>query len=251
MRRWIVAGALLFVAFLAASLPAGVLAPALAPHATLVNPRGTVWRGGAEALALKILPVELRLPDFRWDMRLARLWRGELAVDARFGAAAEPSRAILVAGFSGRAAEDVRVTLPAGPVLQALPLADLWRPGGELRLQAKRLAFADGSISGDAELDWLDASVRLSPVTPLGSYRLLATGAGGGARFRVETARGPLLVAGAGDWSPKAGGRFAGSARAEAGFQDRLALLLTLMGKRDPAGAYAIDLALPPAGRKS
>ncbi len=80
-------------------------------------------------------------------------------------------------------------------------------------------------------LEMNDIASRLSPVKPLGAYKLALDWRGSQARLTLVTVRGPMLLNGSGKLQ---NGRlqFSGNAEAEAGQEARLANLLNLLGQR-------------------
>lgn len=78
----------------------------------------------------------------------------------------------------------------------------------------------------------LNLSSALSPLQPVGTYRLaLHSDAPGGPALTLSTRQGPLLLQGQGDWS-LGHFRFRGEARASAGQQGALDNLLNILGRR-------------------
>lgn len=113
------------------------------------------------------------------------------------------------------------------------------RARGSLQLQSRELQLhltpERWLLSGSVQLDALDVSSRLSPLAPLGSYRLRLAG-GETAAVELSTLRGNLLLSGKGQWTQR-GLRFQGQAQAATGFEDTLGNLLNILGTRQ--GAHA------------
>ena len=105
------------------------------------------------------------------------------------------------------------------------------RPGGVLELRWTDGELTRGAFDGELEVDWRDAQSALSPVVPLGSYRLRVAGRAGPASVELETLAGPLEMRGSG----KIEGShisFRGVAAAERDMQPALNGLLGLLGMR-------------------
>ena len=104
-----------------------------------------------------------------------------------------------------------------------------------LRTQDLTLAWASGrqTLQGQAQLDALDMSSRLSTLKPMGSYRVRLQG-GTAPGFTLETLEGSLQLSGSGQW---VGGRlrFEGVATAAPDRQEALSNLLNILGRRDGA----------------
>lgn len=90
-------------------------------------------------------------------------------------------------------------------------------------------------ILGAMNLEINDLASRLSPVKPLGSYDAEVEWRGSQATVMLKTIHGPMLLSGSGEIN---NGRlqFSGTARAEAGQEQRLANFLNLLGQRSKEG---------------
>jgi len=85
------------------------------------------------------------------------------------------------------------------------------------------------------QLDMTEIASALSPVKPLGAYQLQFDWRGTRAQLRLKTLSGPLQLQGGG---VLANGRleFSGEAWAQEGQEQRLAILLNLLGQRRHQG---------------
>jgi general secretion pathway protein N len=88
-------------------------------------------------------------------------------------------------------------------------------------------------LEGNAALDVLDASTRLSTLRPVGSYRLSFQGAQDAAlpSLKLETLNGSLLLSGSGQLTGNRW-RFNGEASAAPGFEAALNNFLDILGRR-------------------
>jgi general secretion pathway protein N len=111
-------------------------------------------------------------------------------------------------------------------------------------LAAPELHWNGDEARGSLQAEWRGAAIALSPVHPLGSYRLEAQGDGGPMKLSVATLEGPLRVTGRGTFSPPSRARFSGDARAEGDSARSLDPLLDLMGPRRADGARSVELRL-------
>ena len=73
----------------------------------------------------------------------------------------------------------------------------------------------------------------MSPVRPLGSYRIDATSAGPKTDLSLSTLAGPLRLTGSGQWSAGAGMRFTAEASADERERANLQGMLGLIGRRE------------------
>ena len=107
----------------------------------------------------------------------------------------------------------------------------------ELRTQGLRLQWMQQRlrVSGRAELTVRDAATRLTPLRPVGSYRLTVEG-GALPDLRLETLQGGLQLSGSGQWVGERL-RFTGEARAQPGTEAALDNVLNIIGRRDGSRA--------------
>jgi general secretion pathway protein N len=94
-------------------------------------------------------------------------------------------------------------------------------------------------VTGVTTLQMSDIASRLSPIKPLGAYDLTMEWRGQQAQVALKTVRGPMLLSGGGTFR---NGRlqFSGKAEAEEGQEERLAVLLNLLGQRRKEGNKTI-----------
>lgn len=252
--RWGVWGAVLgafiaMIAFAPAAWLARGVASATGERLLLTEVRGTVWSGSA-------LPVLTGGPGSRdaaalpgrlaWDLD----WRG-LRFDLRARQACCLNGELLLRLKPGFGTFSVEVAPPAGGTVGQWPaawLAGLGTPwntlqlGGVLQLATPGVVLESAQgrwrLRGDATLDVVSASSRLSTLPTLGSYRLRVQGsAADAATISLSTLEGALQLSGSGQWS---GGRarFRGEARAAEGSEAALNNLLNIIGRRQ--GALAV-----------
>jgi general secretion pathway protein N len=111
--------------------------------------------------------------------------------------------------------------------------------GGVLQLSSPGVVLESAQgrwqLRGDATLDLVSVSSRLSTLPTLGSYRLRLQGADA-ATITLSTLEGALQLSGSGQWS---GGRvrFRGEARASPESEAALNNLLNIIGRRQGAQA--------------
>ena len=91
-------------------------------------------------------------------------------------------------------------------------------------------------LQGQAQLDALGMSTRLSTLRPMGSYRLVLQGGrhGEAPTLQLSTLDGALLLSGSGQWVGQRL-RFTGEARAAPEREAALANLLNIIGRRSGA----------------
>lgn len=241
---WTAAAVLVVAATAIASLPAAWLSPLIERQTggrlSLGDPQGSVWQGSAFVgiAGAPDEPLSPLLPG-RFDWTLSPL--------ALVG--------IVDAGVRNPRALDAPLAIDGnwrrwqlGPATISLPaerLAALGaplntvQPSGLMRLSWPALtverAAGGVDIDGRMQLDMTEIASALSPVKPLGAYRMQFDWQGDKARLDLKSLSGPLLLEGAGSIVD---GRlqFSGQAWAQEGEEQRLAVLLNLLGQRRQVG---------------
>jgi general secretion pathway protein N len=141
---------------------------------------------------------------------------------------------VVVSGRAGRLrATRGQLVLPA---LSLERLGSPWttiRPSGTLTLSWGEVTLSGGRFEGKAAIELSQVASALTPVSPLGAYRIEITGSGAQAGLTMKTLVGPLKLAGEGRWDARSGLRFTAEASADESEQARLGPLLVLMGRRD------------------
>jgi general secretion pathway protein N len=96
-------------------------------------------------------------------------------------------------------------------------------------------------VQGNISAEWQYASSALTPVSPMGHYRLQTNGVWPGTQLDLSTISGPLELKGSGTIPEGGRLRFTGRAQAMAGtdpgVKSQLTGLISLLGRRDGEGA--------------
>jgi general secretion pathway protein N len=213
-------------------------------HVQWLNPRGTVWAGSAQMVLSggsgsrdqQALPGRLHWTLAPHWTGLQLSWRADCCMDA-------PTQLNVQLGWNTLQvqADDHRSQWPAA-LLSGLgaPWNTLQAEGQlQWRSEALQLHWAQGRLQmkGLAELTVLGLSSRLSPLKPVGSYRIQLSGTPEGTptpRLELSTQQGPLMLSGQGQWVG-ARLRFTGEASAQEGHEAALANLLNILGRRQGA----------------
>ena len=250
--RWAVAGAIVggavgAVAFAPASWLAHAVASASGERVLLTDSRGTVWSGSA-------VPVLAGGPGSRsaaalpgrlaWSIGLAGL-----TPEIRLTQPCCLNGTVALRVSPGLGRWSVALVPPQGwigqwPSAWLVGLGTPWNTlelGGSLRLLSPRFTLEWNAgrwrVDGEASVELVNASSRLSTLDALGSYRLRLVGdaaQGGQPQITLSTQDGALQLSGAGSWGP-GGVRFRGEARASPGDETALANLLNIIGRREGA----------------
>lgn len=225
--------------------PAAWLAPIVEEQTggriTLGDAQGSIWRGSAfiGAAPSGLDPVTPLLPG-RFDWRLS-----PTALIGVVDATLENPQALgvpvqVTGSWSQWQIGPSSLTLPAerlaalgAPLNTILPSGQMQLTWGVLQLarEGKRV-----DLTGSMQLDLTDVASRLSPIRPLGAYRVRMDWQGQKAQVQLSSLSGPMLLSGNGGIDS---GRFHFSGRAQAatGQEERLANLLNLLGQRRRDGA--------------
>ena len=241
---WAVAALLMVMATVIDKLPASWLAPWLEQQTqgrlSLGDPQGSVWHGsaflgGASSGNEPLVPL---LPGrFRWHL-------SPLLLLGRLDATIQNSRALdAPVNFTGNWRQwEVGPGSVQWPAQQLAALGaplNTLRPSGQMRLSWSELTLlsSGGSlqIDGRMQLDMTEIASALSPVKPLGAYRMQFDWQGNRAAITLKSLSGPLLLEGSG---AIVNGRlqFSGQAWAQEGHEKKLAILLNLLGQRRQIG---------------
>lgn len=243
--RALLLGAIAYGAFLLATIPAQVVArqadKASSGQARLPGAAGTAWNGSAR-LELKTRGLTLAIDEVRWRFLPARLLAGRAAFLVEARTSGLDARAEISRGAISWQARDLVAGGDASILAALHPLAVSWQPAGPITLESAHLEWDGRNASGTATIEWRDASLALSPLRPLGSWRAKAVAQGASANVSLETIEGPLRLAGVGMLLLPGRLEFSGDARAEPGRERDLEPLLDLIGPRRADGARAIEL---------
>ena len=215
------------------------LQSATAGHVQLQQAHGTLWNGsallvltgGAGSTDQAALPGRIH-----WQLRPN--WLGaSIRVNADCcTTAATPlhARALLQWGGASIQVNDATSQWPAEFVNGLGTPWNTIQPQGRLALktQSLNLSWSSGrmNMSGQAQLDAIGVSSRLSTLRPMGSYRVLVQG-GDSPTLTLSTLDGALLLSGSGQWVGQRL-RFTGEASAAPGSEAALANLMNIIGRR-------------------
>ena len=236
--------AVALLVFFPASWLAQMLEWQTAGRVTLGDAQGTLWRGSAfiGAAAGKNDPVSPLLPGrFSWQISPAVLI-GQLSVQLE-NPEVMPQPVQVNGNWQSWQVGAGSMRLPAdglaglGAPLNTVGLSGQMRlVWSQLQLERKEKAL---DLNGQMQLEMNEMASRLSFIKPLGAYQLQFDWQGQQAVLNLKTVKGPLLLSGNGRLDQ---GRlqFSGKAEAEAGKEEMLANLLSLLGQRRTEGGKNI-----------
>ncbi len=244
---WITAALLVALLTVLMNLPAAWLVPLVEQQTggrlSLGDPAGSVWQGSAFIAAAgsgdeSLSPLVPLLPGrFEWVLSPLALLS---VIDATLRNDSALSQPVLIHGsWSHWEVGPGTLNLPAERLAALGAPLNTVKPSGRMTLSwpALTITRADGTlrVDGHMQLDMTQIASALSPVKPLGAYRMHVDWQGGAARLDLKSLSGPLLLEGAGTIE-NGRLRFSGQARAQEGEEQRLAILLNLLGQRRRVG---------------
>ena len=195
----------------------------------LVYASGTVWSGTA-MLALSDGKQARLVPGrVSWQVQWRALIGGRIAVELRHAAVDGTLRVSY--DRNGLEVGPGSALLPAGLLSVVGAPFNTISPGGTLLLRWDTLRVAGNGFDGEISIDWRAAQSALSPISPLGDYRVIARAVDGQGEFTLTTLSGPLLLQGVG--RIEAGKlRFSGTADAVPNMRASLNGLIGVLGPR-------------------
>ncbi len=213
----------------------------------LADASGTLWNGSAIlVLAASSDPGVSRasLPErLSWRLSPWSLLAAQLDLTLTHPSALTQPLAIRAPLIGGGASTLGTATLRL-PASLLVGLGAPWntiRPGGILTINWDRLQIEPNRLLGNVSAEWQYASSALTPVSPMGHYRLQTNGIWPGTQLELLTISGPLELKGSGTIPEGGRLRFLGRAQAMAGtdpgVKAQLTGLISLLGRRDGEGA--------------
>jgi general secretion pathway protein N len=195
----------------------------------LIYPSGTFWDGSAilaiyDGRSARALPGRLA-----WNVRWWELVRGQLVVKINHPSLEDAIRI----GYDGRAVylERGRALWPAAMLeILGAPFNTI-SPGGLLLVRWDDSRLTKSGFSGGVQVDWSNAQSALSPVVPLGDFRVVVDLDEGEGSATLVTLKGPLLLKGEGRME-RGHVQFSGTADAEPTMRAKLNGLIGVLGPR-------------------
>ena len=215
----------------------------------LADATGSIWKGQGRVVLVDVAAIANRdqqvagargptsLPGvvipgtIRWEVAALPLLIGRLQASASHESMTKP---VAIAGNASR------LQITGGslqlPDVNLARLGSPWttvRPTASLGVTWPPIVLENGRFNGQAFLELRDVASALTPVRPLGAYRIDIDGTGNASVIRMTSLDGPLRLSGQGTWTPAAGLRFTAYAEADDAERLRLQSLLGLLGRRE------------------
>lgn len=242
---------------LVALVTALVLAPAsmadwglkVATHGRvrLADASGSIWHGQSKVVLVDVAALAARERDkpdavlplpgvlvpgtIRWDIQVLPLLIGRVQVLARHDSMAQP---VEISGTFARprfSAGSIRL-----PNVSLSRLGSPWstvQPTASLALSWEPFEIVNGKANGVASIELRDVASALTPVRPLGAYRLDIDGRQADTMLNMSSIEGPLRLSGEGVFNPSHGLRFTAWAEVDESERLKLAPLVRLLGRQE------------------
>jgi len=241
---WLLSATLAIVLTVLAFLPAAWMSVLLERQTggrfSLGDAQGTLWQGsaflgGAPGADAAVTP--LLLGRFAWRLSPLVVLG---TVDAELSNPAALSTPVrITGGWSAWTISAAAISLPAERLTALGAPLNTLQPSGRMMLDWQQLQIArqgqQVAMTGTMRLTLDDIASRLSPIKPLGAYRMTLEWRGQQAQLQLSSLHGPLLLSGAGRLD-RGRMQFSGKAEAAPGQEQRLANLLNLLGQRRTEG---------------
>lgn len=228
------------VASAPASLADVVVRQATVGRIRLADTSGSLWSGRARiVLADTAEPPGrsaaipgLALPgEFSWHLNALPLLVGIIDASVNLDGMTTPVH--LSGGFGELRGTASQLNLPS---VELSRLGSPWntiRPSGVLSLRWDDFSIRRGLFDGKLTIELRDTASAMTPVRPLGSYRIDVASSGREATVAIATLSGPLNLQGNGSWNGRTGLRFSAEAHADPSERARLESFLALIGRRE------------------
>lgn len=248
---WLVLGVLMVL------VTALVLAPAsmadwglkVATHGRirLADASGSIWLGQGKVVLVDVATLAVRdreQPDavlplpgvlipgtIRWNIQVLPLLIGRIQVLARHDSMTQP---LEISGTFSRphfSAGSIRL-----PNVSLARLGSPWstvQPTASLALSWEPFEITNGAAHGLATIELRDVASALTPVRPLGAYRLDIDGRGNDTMLKMSSIEGPLRLSGEGVFNPGRGLHFTAWAEVDESERLKLAPLVRLLGRQE------------------
>lgn len=213
----------------------------------LADVSGSIWQGQGKVVLVDIASLQTRereQPDavlplpgvlipgtIRWNVQVLPLLIGRVQVHARHDSMNQPleiSGTFSQPRFSGGSIRlpDVNLSRLGSPWSTVQPTASLavsWEP----------FEIIDGQARAVAVIDLKDVASALTPVRPLGEYRLNIDARQKDVNLRMSSLEGPLRLSGEGVFNPGRGLHFTAWAEVDESERLKLQPLVRLLGRQD------------------
>ncbi len=211
-KRWlpyVIFGLVFYLLFLIIEMPASWFAWGLNRYTggtVRLDPiAGSLWQGSGKLVIYYPATVPHDLGNTEWSVNPFWLLTGQVQMRWRAESPDGQAQSVVRLGRNRIQLLETQAAFPAQTIASFYAPASLIAPQGTVQLQTDKLAINKGVLEGTAEILWNSAGSNLTPVQPLGNYRLEITAAGKTAALKLSTLQGALDLAGQGQWQIQTG----------------------------------------------
>lgn len=245
-RGAIIIFALAFFVMLIVTAPATLLAKVVESvsngQLVLANASGTIWQGSATPAIRQRAGSLLALEKLHWEILLLPVLTGKLSSQFRWENNVQEKPMLVTLSMDQLELNNAVLPLTAGLLGEISPLLQPVQLSGQVYIQSEKFILTMQGVNGSAVAEWSNAGSVLSPVKPLGNYRMNLTGAGERLDIELSTISGVLLLEGKGSFTAKQGLHFQVSARASADSKGSINELLSNFGPESSPGVHTLKL---------
>lgn len=241
---WLLAGIVLYLLSLVIMAPATLVPWYLSRQGPqqpilLNDVRGTLWQGSAGQASWRSPTGPLEpLGQAQWRVHVLPLLVGKVKISLRVNGPAGQMRMDLQPQGQAYRLTDVTGKIPMSYLTPRLGQFSALDPKGTLVLDLPELQFGPQSFQGRGKVDWQLAGFGLSPINPLGNYRLNLQGR----QLRLETLSGPLRLNARGEIERDSQRlTLNGTAQASGPEAGQLQPVLSFLGPAQGNGAHAFN----------
>ena len=197
----------------------------------LADATGSIWNGQGKVVLVDVAAQATR--DREKPNAVLPLLIGQIQVHARHDSMNQP---LEISGSFARprfSAGSIRL-----PNVNLARLGSPWstvQPTASLALSWEPFEIVDGQARGVAAIELRDVASALTPVRPLGAYRLDIDGRQPETTLKMSSLEGPLRLSGEGVFNPSHGLRFTAWAEVDESEREKLQSLVRLLGRQDGA----------------
>lgn len=206
----------------------------------LAEAQGTLWSGSGQ-IEIRATGGQVGVAkNLAWRFLPTALLHGQLVCEVEWDHAARPLPVTI--SWTQIELANADINLPATVLGLGVPKLAPLGLAGEVSLHIERLFIGRGGASGNATLQWRNASSALAPVAPLGDYELRLENDGTTTHAVLRTLQGSLQLDGKGKWASGERPVFSASARISPQHQRQLAPFLRMIAVERGAGSFELPL---------
>lgn len=213
----------------------------------LADASGSIWQGQGKVVLVDVVAQQRRereqpdavlpLPgvvipgNIRWQIKVLPLLIGQIQAHARHDSMNQPLDISGTFGAPRFSAGTIRL-----PDVSLARLGSPWntvQPTASLAVSWEPFEIVDGRARAMAHIELRDVASALTPVRPLGAYRLDIDARKDDTTLKMSSLEGPLRLSGDGIFNPKRGLNFTAFAEVDESERQKLQPLVRLLGRQE------------------